>query len=148
MLRYSWHNYKFNLVRLVKNHSIPRFITVSLLIMCLPFICYTQELKDTLRIDDSSMDSPVLYQAKDSIYSNLKKKEIHLYGEAFVEAQGIKIEAGYILIDLDKKEVLATFSFDQDSNKVNSPVFTDEISLYRKARCELPKQPSLSSFTV
>ncbi len=125
MLRYSWHNYKFNLVRLVKNHSIPRFITVSLLIMCLPYICYTQELKDTLRIDDSSMDSPVLYQAKDSIYSNLKKKEIHLYGEAFVEAQGIKIEAGYILIDLDKKEVLATFSFDQDSNKVNSPVFTD-----------------------
>ncbi|MFZ9027917.1 MAG: putative LPS assembly protein LptD [Crocinitomicaceae bacterium] len=71
------------------------------------------------------MDSPVFYNAKDSIYSDLKNKTIHLYGEAFLETEGIKMEAGYIMIDLDRNEVLATYSYDKDSNKVNTPVFTD-----------------------
>lgn len=93
--------------------------------MCLPLFSYSQGNRDTLRIDDSDMDSPVFYNAKDSIHSDLKNKTIHLYGDAFLETEGIKMEAGYIMIDLDKNEVLATYSYDKDSNKVNTPVFTD-----------------------
>lgn len=93
--------------------------------MCLPLFSYAQGVGDTLVINDSDMDSPVFYRAKDSIFSDLKQKKIHLYGEAFLETEGIKMEAGYIMIDLDKNEVLATYSLDQDSNKVNTPLFTD-----------------------
>lgn len=93
--------------------------------MCLPGFSYGQGVRDTLVINDSDMDSPVYYKAKDSIYSDLKRKKIHLFGEAYLETEGIKMEAGYIMIDLDNNEVLATYSYDKDSNKVNTPVFTD-----------------------
>lgn len=125
MLRYCWHNYKFNAVRLFKNHSIHGLLTVLLLIMCLAGFSYGQDLQDTIIVDDSSLDSPVFYNAKDSIYSDLIKKQIHLYGEANLETEGIKMEAGYIMIDLNNNEVLATYSLDADSNKINKPVFRD-----------------------
>ena len=48
---------------------------------------YSQEtiLKDTLYTNDSGMESPVYYGARDSIYADIRAKQLHLYGDARVD---------------------------------------------------------------
>lgn len=71
------------------------------------------------------MENPVYYSAKDSIYADLKTKIVSLYGEAQVDYDQIQLTADYIEIDLEKKEVLAMYTLDADSNRVGIPKFTD-----------------------
>lgn len=82
-------------------------------------------VKDTLVLNESAMDDQVRYTAKDSIYTDLKKKQVHLFNEAVVDNGTVKMTAGYIMIDLEKNEVYATHIYDEDSNRVQIPVFTD-----------------------
>lgn len=90
-------------------------------------VSYAQESvkRDTLVVEKSDIDAPIFYSARDSIYTDLKKKQVHLYGDAKVDNGEINMSAGYILIDLDKNEVLATYAYDRDSNKVEFPLFSD-----------------------
>lgn len=82
-------------------------------------------LKDTIYVNDESFESPASYSSRDSIYIDVKKNQIHLYGDAHVLYEGINMKAGYILIDLDKNEITASYRFDKDSNKVELAEFTD-----------------------
>lgn len=88
---------------------------------------YAQESeeRDTLVIENSDLESPVFFSARDSIYSDIRNKQVHLYGDAKVDYGTTKMSAGYILIDIDKNEVLATYAYDQDSSKVEFPLFAD-----------------------
>ena len=90
-------------------------------------ICYAQQntIPDTLVLNDSDLDSPIYYGALDSIYKDPRKKQVHLVNKAYVDDGTIELKAGYILIDLKKNEVLATYRLDEDSNEVELPVFTD-----------------------
>lgn len=81
--------------------------------------------KDTLVLDESALENTVYYSAKDSIYTDLRKRQIHLYNEATIDDGEVKMKAGYILIDLNKNEVYATHVYDADSAKTQRPVFTD-----------------------
>lgn len=92
--------------------------------MLVPLNGYSQ-ITDTLYIDESAIDAPIIYSAKDSIYTDLKNKQIHLFNEAQVDNGEVKLKAGYILIDLNKNEIYARYSFDEDSNRVQLPEFTD-----------------------
>lgn len=83
------------------------------------------QITDTIYLDESAVDTPIIYSAKDSIYSDLKNKQIHLYNEAQVDNGEVKLKAGYILIDLNKNEVYARYSYDEDSNRVQLPEFSD-----------------------
>ncbi|MGB0915656.1 MAG: putative LPS assembly protein LptD, partial [Crocinitomicaceae bacterium] len=83
------------------------------------------QFQDTIVLNESSVDKPIFYSATDSIYSDLRKKQIHLYNKAKVDNGEIKINAGYILIDLNKNEVYATHLYDEDSNQVQLPKFSD-----------------------
>lgn len=74
---------------------------------------------------DSSLEQPVYYTAEDSIYSDLKTKRVYLYGNAQINYGDIEMTSDYMVIDLDKKEVLATYTLDKDSNRVGEPHFTD-----------------------
>lgn len=95
--------------------------------MCFADVSYAQvsEKRDTLVIEKSDLDAPIFYSARDSIYTDLRKKQVHLYGDAQVDYGEIQMSAGYILIDLNKNEVLATYAYDRDSNKVEFPLFSD-----------------------
>ena len=90
-------------------------------------VSYAQdsEQRDTLVIEKSDLDSPIFYSARDSIYTDLRKKQVHLYGDAKIDNGEIKMSAGYIMIDLNKNEVLAKYAYDRDSNKVEFPLFSD-----------------------
>lgn len=81
--------------------------------------------KDTLYVDSDEIESPIQYSAKDSIYTDLVNEQVHLFGDAKVDDGMIKMTAGYILIDLNKNEVFATYRYDKDSNRIEMPVFTD-----------------------
>ncbi len=116
-----------------KKYSIHLVILVVLLIMSSAPEGFSQEdtlqhtavLRDTIKLNESAVEDPVVYSAKDSIYSDLKKRQVHLFNEAMVDNGTVKIKAGYILIDLDKNEVYASYIYDADSNKIQRPVFTD-----------------------
>lgn len=81
--------------------------------------------QDTLKMNESALEYPVIYDARDSIYMDVPKRQVHLYGKAHVKTPEMNMEAGYILIDLKKSEVLATYEIDKDSNRVDFPQFSD-----------------------
>jgi hypothetical protein len=81
--------------------------------------------QDTLIVNDSSMQNIITYGADERILNDVEKKQVHLYGNAKVEMDGLLITAGYILLDLDANEIWAKYRYDKDSNKVEFPVFTD-----------------------
>jgi len=64
------------------------------------------------------------YRARDSIYADLKKKQLHLYGEAYVETEEMNLKAGYILVDMEKEEVTATYVLDEEGRLIEKPLFT------------------------
>lgn len=86
---------------------------------------YSQELLDTMYVNDEDFDTPVFYNAEDSIYADLRNEVIHLYGKAVVDNGEVRLDAGYIVIDLKSQEVKATYRYDADSNMVEFPKFTD-----------------------
>ena len=86
---------------------------------------YTQEFSDTLSVDDEDLDSPIFYSAEDSVYADLRNEVIHLYGKAVVDNGEVRLDAGYIMIDMKSKEILAKYRYDEDSAKVELPKFAD-----------------------
>ena len=82
-------------------------------------------VKDTLSLDDNSISEIIKYSAKDSIYNDIKGKKVHLYGAAKVEMGEIKLNAGYILIDLNKNEVQASYRMSSDGERIELPQFSD-----------------------
>tara|TARA_B110000285_G_scaffold202510_1_gene237879 strand:+ start:40 stop:2553 length:2514 start_codon:yes stop_codon:yes gene_type:complete len=86
---------------------------------------YGQNKIDSVTINSNDFESKILYSAKDSVYSDLKNKQIHLFNEAKIDNGEITVEAGYILIDLEKNEVYATYILDEDSAEIQHPVFSE-----------------------
>lgn len=87
---------------------------------------YSQSIeKDTLVLNDDDFEDPIFYGAEDSIYTDVKNEVIHLYKAAFVDNGDVRMDAGYIMIDLKNNEVLAAYRYDEDSNMVELPHFTD-----------------------
>lgn len=93
----------------------------ALLIMCGGFSTFGQ---DTIYVDDNSMGGISKYSARDSIYADLKKKQLHLYGEAFVESEEMNLKAGYIVVDMETEEIKATYALDEEGNIIEKPLFT------------------------
>ncbi len=109
----------------------PAIRTLFCLLLCISgSFVYAQKEKDSTQvrkiyINDSDFKSIITYSARDSIYSDLKKKQVHLYGEAKLNYEGVDMSAEYLLIDLNKNEVLATFALDSLGRKVGKPLFID-----------------------
>jgi hypothetical protein len=89
-----------------------------------PFHAQNKLIRDTIVMNDESISETVFYSARDSIYSDLKNKQIHLYGNASLTNGEIKISAGYILVDLKKNEVWANYRL-SGNQKTERPSFDD-----------------------
>jgi lipopolysaccharide assembly outer membrane protein LptD (OstA) len=74
---------------------------------------------------DNSLESPVTYSCADSIYANLQTKIVFLYGEAIVQYEGIELTADYIEMDLEKKTVTATYTTNEEGERIGIPKFTE-----------------------
>ncbi len=91
------------------------------------------EKKDTVVMNSTDLESIITYTARDSIYSDFKKKQIHLYGNAHLNSEGVDMKADYLLIDLGNNEVFATYTLDSLGNRVGSPVFVQDGDTVRTA---------------
>jgi lipopolysaccharide assembly outer membrane protein LptD (OstA) len=82
--------------------------------------------KDTIYTIDKEIESELKALARDSMFHDYKKEQLHLYGEAKLFYQDIQMEADYIVVDFVKSEVYATYTLDKDSNRVGIPKFTED----------------------
>lgn len=94
---------------------------------------FGQEPVKKVTLNESDFESIITYSAKDSIYSDFKKQQVHLFGNAQLNAEGIKMNAGYLMIDMKKKEVLATSRRDSLGNVVEEPIFVDGVDTIKAA---------------
>lgn len=83
----------------------------------------TSTKKDTIYVNDESFEEQAVYGARDSIFIDLKENKIHLYGDAYLDYLQTAMKAGYIMVDLKKNEVLASYVYGKDSTKIESPKF-------------------------
>jgi hypothetical protein len=62
----------------------------------------TETVQDSLKTtsEKSKFEDEIIKNAKDSIKIDIVNEQIHLYGSAKIEYENIKIDAGYIIIDL------------------------------------------------
>jgi len=79
--------------------------------------------QDTIYVNDESLSGISKYKARDSVFADLQNKQLHLYGDVFVESEGLTLKAGYILIDFQTQELTATFRIDENGESVEQPVF-------------------------
>lgn len=65
------------------------------------------------------------YQAKDSIYVDMRTKTAHLYSESSVDYTGMRLESDYMEIHIPKSEVFATPTRDSSGMEKGIPHFQD-----------------------
>ena len=112
------------------NFSIKHQIfVVSLLINFVSQFAFAQ--KDTIYSEDKSIQTIGKYTARDSIYNDLKNKKIHLYGDAKLEYEDIKLTAYYIVFDVANEEVYATYKSLPDNSRVGEPLIVQSGDEFR-----------------
>ncbi len=72
-----------------------------------------------------ALEAPVDYISQDSMDIDMVEHKVYLYGKAVVTYQDITLEADYIELDMDKKEVFAKGMPDSTGNIVGKPVFKE-----------------------
>ena len=78
-----------------------------------------------IRISNDALDDVVEYAAEDSIWFDVKKKQVHLYGGATVKYTTLNIMAGYILLDYANNEISAQQIADSTGQLTGLPDFQD-----------------------
>lgn len=86
-----------------------------------------------MTLNSTDFEAIIYYSARDSIYSDLKKKQLHLYGNAHLNYEEVDMKADYLLVDLGTSEVFATYTLDSLGNRVGSPVFVQDGDTIRTA---------------
>ena len=89
------------------------------------FLVAQKTEKDTVLKSNNLIENILKYSANDTVHTNIKKREVYLSGNAKVQMEDITITAGYILIDLEKNEIIASHRLDKDSVKIELPTFTE-----------------------
>lgn len=76
-------------------------------------------------LSPDALDQEVEYGARDSQWLDIKNRQMHLYGEAFIKYGTLDLRAGYIVIDFNSMELTATELADETGKLVGRPKFKD-----------------------
>ena len=87
-----------------------------------------------IKISNDALDEEVVYAAKDSIWFDVKNKQVHLYGDASVVYTSLNITAGYILLDYANNEISAQDWPDSSGQMAGKPDFKDGQQEFTAAR--------------
>lgn len=79
----------------------------------------------SIKISNDGLDDIVEYAAEDSMWFDVKNKQVHLYGGATVQYTTLNIKAGYILLDYSKSEISAQQFPDTSGQLAGMPDFKD-----------------------
>jgi len=78
-----------------------------------------------IRVSNDGLDAEVVYDARDSMWFDVVKKQVHLYGNASVKYTQLDIKAGHILLDYAKNEISAEQLRDTSGQLAGLPEFSD-----------------------
>ncbi|MFN0212906.1 MAG: putative LPS assembly protein LptD [Saprospiraceae bacterium] len=78
-----------------------------------------------IKISNDALDDLVEYAAQDSMWFDVKSKQVHLYGNASVQYTSLNIKAGYILLDYSNNEISAQQFADSTGQLTGLPDFKD-----------------------
>ncbi len=85
-------------------------------------------------VSPDALEQEVEYGARDSQWLDVKNRQLHLYGEAFVKYGTLELSAGYILIDYNTLELLATRYPDTSGQLIGMPKFKDRDEEFEATR--------------
>ncbi|MDF1550169.1 MAG: putative LPS assembly protein LptD, partial [Bacteroidales bacterium] len=81
--------------------------------------------------NESDIKSPISYSAKDSMMFDLKTKMIYAYGEAKLGMDDMKLDAGYVIMNIDSNYLYAEAILDEKGVESGKPVFTQGGTEYK-----------------
>lgn len=120
---------RFSAQEVGQNNSIPIKSSDTLEVSINQFAELPQEqTSDTIK-NDTLIKPPeflsgiVDYHGEDYVLMNRKQNKMYLYNEAFIIYEDMRIDAGYIILDNNKKEVYARGIIDSSGNYIQRPVF-------------------------
>ena len=87
-----------------------------------------------LKISNDALDDVVDYGAADSMWLDVKNKQVHLYGSAFVKYTTLNIKAGYIRLDYGINEISAEGLADSTGKVTGLPEFQDKEQNFTASR--------------
>jgi hypothetical protein len=79
-----------------------------------------------VRIGSGGLDDQVAYTARDSMWFDVEKKQVHLYGEATVTYTSIVLKAAYILLDYEQNTIVGMPMTDSLGRTTGLPEFADK----------------------
>jgi hypothetical protein len=79
-----------------------------------------------VRIANAALDDKITYSAEDSIWFDVKRKQVHLYGDAKVVYTSINLNAGYILLDYENNTITGKPVKDSLGREIGIPEFSDK----------------------
>ena len=99
-----------------------------------------------INISKDSLDSKITYDAQDSMRTDMKNSQIHLYGDAFVKYADLEVRAAYIVFDFDNNEALAQSRLGEDGEKIGEPTFNmgEKTFSYNKLRYNFKTKKGLA----
>jgi len=89
------------------------------------------EPNEGVKISDEGLDDIIDYGSTDSSFIDVKEKQIHLFGNAFVKYKQYDLKAGYIIFDFEKSEASAFQLEDKLGVKTQKPDFTDGTNTFK-----------------
>lgn len=76
-----------------------------------------------IRVSKNAITSPVKYSSVDTQWVDMRRKQVHLIGQAKVTYQDIELEAGYIIFSFETNVVTARGLIDSSGQLVQKPHF-------------------------
>lgn len=93
---------------------------------------------DTAIVDSSAFRSPrksdvettINYSAEDSLFFDVKKQKLFLYGDTHIDYGTIALDAERMNLDWDSRTLKAKYVTDSAGKKIGKPVFTERSDVY------------------
>lgn len=78
----------------------------------------------------SDIETTINYHAKDSLFFNVKSRELTMYGDTHIDYGKVALEAEQTEVDWNKRTLKAKYKTDSTGKKIGKPVFTDGPDTY------------------
>ncbi|MEM6643808.1 MAG: putative LPS assembly protein LptD [Bacteroidota bacterium] len=81
-------------------------------------------------INRSDVETTINYDARDSMYFNVKTQELYLYGETHIDYGETTLEAERTDVNWTRRTIHAKFETDSTGKKIGKPVYSDGVDVY------------------
>ena len=90
----------------------------------------TGSTAQSTRQNRSDIETTINYNAKDSLFFNVKSRELFLFGETHIDYGKIALDAERTDVDWNKRTLKAKYITDSTGKKIGKPVFADGPDTY------------------